>query len=77
MDTDSIYIKKKYIERLKDCKSFDGNPLITPPGAKDRLGTFKNDFGEDALIVEAIYAGKKMKGMVILSEINRQFTIIN
>lgn len=37
MDTDSMYIHKKYVYRLGD--------------VKDDLGGGKNDYGEDALII--------------------------
>lgn len=68
MDTDSIYIKKKFVDWLAESLAFDGAPLITWKNEKDRLGTFKNDFGEGAAIIEAIYAGKKMKGMKVVGE---------
>lgn len=61
MDTDSLYIQKKYLDRVKDKFNCFGNSYLDG----SLLGSFKNDYGENKTIVSAMYLGPKVKYMML------------
>lgn len=65
MDTDSIYIKKKYMD-LIDKNLIDENSSLL---------SMKNDYGEGQYIIKADFLMKKVKRLVILDKINKKISV--